>query len=79
MNSLTEKLAQQKKELADAWDTLTALQNTLTPLSDDWETLTKAKGLLVARVQTLSNRQEELNRKEYRAATSLPRLGGRYE
>ena len=64
-----EQLAKAKTELADAWDTLQALKATVTPLGEEWNTLHKAQGLLLNRVQTLSNLQEARNRREYEAAT----------
>ena len=78
MNS-NEHLAKAKTELADAWDTMEALKANFTPLGEEWQTLQKAQGLLLNRVQTLSNLQEERNRREYRASTALPQLGGRWE
>lgn len=68
MNS-NEHLAKAKTELADAWDTLMALKANYTPLGEEWQTLQKAQGLLLDRMQTLSNLQEARNRREYEAAT----------
>ena len=68
MNS-NEQLAKAKTELADAWDTLMALKANYTPLGEEWQTLQKAQGLLLDRMQTLSNLQEARNRREYEAAT----------
>lgn len=62
MNS-NEHIAKAQNELSDAWDTMEALKANFTPLGEEWQTLQKAQGLLLNRVQTLSNLQEERNRR----------------
>ncbi len=69
MNNTTDQLAQAKTELADAWNTLTALQSNYAPTSVESLTLQKAKMLLVARIQTLSDLQERRNQRAYEVAT----------
>jgi uncharacterized protein (DUF3084 family) len=62
-------LASEKVRLEAVYQTLYNLQMTLGYTSPEWKALQTARRLVVKQVTTLSEKQEELNRREYEAAT----------
>lgn len=62
-------LAAEKVRLEEVYQTLYNLQMTLGYQSPEWTALQTARRLVVKQVRTFSEKQEELNRREYAAAT----------
>lgn len=65
----TANLAAEKVRLEAVYQTLYNLQMTLGSDSPEWTALQTARRLVVKQVGLLSEKQEELNRREYEAAT----------